>query len=344
MKLLGVFLLVIAAFTVVYSGIAVTINPRGDFASHRFPSLIADSLQEKRRLWQSFQSTHRVGGIILGSSRSMKLQPATFARAFGTPFFNFAVNGSHVEEMALVYDIVRKQGVRPKIVVIGLDLEALHSDNLLSIPHIPFVKLRKEIDAAVVPPPSRIEQISDAATALNRTFTLSYTNDMIRSVEIKAHPAQLGESAQLIDPDGYMRYPGYEAERRAGTFDLDKQIRKVQNYYVERFKAMTALSPRRKAALEQLITKIQGDGGRIILWITTLHPRLVAQLNAATPYPELLKELRAYVKQLHTRYGIAVTDCSDITFYGGSETGWYDGAHVDESNAALITRRILNQP
>jgi hypothetical protein len=340
MKFLAAFILVVCVAVCAYSGLAFVINPRGDFSTTYFPNLIANPLKEKMHLFRLYQAAHPVEGLLLGSSRSMKLKPATFDRAYDKRFFNFALNNAHVEEMLLVYDYVRQQGAHPKIVVFGLDVEALHNNNISMLTHSQSLKLRNQVDAKASAPPWW-RQADETIKTMNSTLTVSYAQDMIRSIEVKANPGIMLRGTQLLDADGYQHYPGFEAQRRAGTFDLEKGIQYVQEFFVERFKYMSELSPQRKADLEKLIQEVRQDGGQIVIWITPIHPRVLALLNRKTPYPERLQEIRAYLQELHTRFGVTVYDCSDITRFGGTDTDWYDGAHVDEKNADRIMKVLL---
>ena len=52
------------------------------------------------------------------------MQAATGFRAF-----DFAVEGARAEDYLVLYRWVRARGIRPRVVVIGLDVEALHDDD-----------------------------------------------------------------------------------------------------------------------------------------------------------------------------------------------------------------------
>jgi hypothetical protein len=127
-----------------------------------------------------------------------------------------------------------------------------------------------------------------------------------------------------------------ERERATGAFDLDRQIADSLGGYVIRFRDMRDLSPRRQQDLEQLIREAKGDAVTIKVWITTLHPKTARYLDEKTAYAELLSRTRRYLVRLRDAYAIDVYDFSDPGRYGGSLAGWYDGAHIDETNAGLV--------
>jgi len=139
-----------------------------------------------------------------------------------------------------------------------------------------------------------------------------------------------------LDPDGYVHYVKLEADRKAGVFDVDRQIADTLEGYVGRFRDMHELSPRRQQDLETLIREAKADGATVKVWLTSLHPRTAQYLGERTPYPDLLARTRAYLARLGETYGVDVYDYSSPERYGGSLTGWYDGAHIDEKNAELV--------
>jgi hypothetical protein len=338
MKYLATFLITVLMLAMIYGGLAYLINPRGDFPTNLFPNLIADVRTEKRHLFQAFGRRHRIEGLILGSSRSMKLNPELFRRATGQAYFNFAISSSHAEEMLMDYDWVRKQNAHPKTVVIGIDLDIVHGDNANSLKNAALVRIRYGM--ATSRERSLLSRLAEQVNTLQNLYRLSYVKDMIRSIEIKAAPARFSTRVQSFDEDGYEHYVQFEAQRRAGTFNLDERI----NDYLEVMTAdyqMTGLSERRRGDLERLIAEIQRDGGEVILWITPCHPRAVAAVSGKTPFLKRMQELKAYVHELKRRCGADVYDYSDLASFGGTTTGWYDAMHIDETNADRIANLII---
>ena len=344
MKFLATFLLTIVVLVVGYSLLAVTINPRGEFASNRFPNLIADILPQKQHLFHRFQSRHPVRGVLLGSSRSMKMPPEPFERAYRGAFFNFAVPNVHAEEMLFFYRWIREQGVHPRVVVIGIDVESLHFNNPTNLKKNELASLRNPMTTSAAQSHSWLQRAAETLEPLHSTFTVAYINDMARSLQLKANPKWIADPIHTFEANGYLHYPRFEAQRRTGTFNLTANISEMLPFYVDRFSEMSSLSPRREGYLEQLILDIQQDGGKVVLWITPLHPRMLATINRSTPYPKRLRELRDYLQKLHAKYGVTVYDYSDISRFGGTDTDWYDGAHVDERNVDRIVHQILEHP
>ena len=294
-----------------------------------------DSRRDKMRLFKNHVSSGGVGGLILGSSRSMKLDPKQLESRLGVRFFNFSVDSARAEDLLAIYRWVRRQGVTPRYLVLGLDVEALHdddqADHRLQDNAELLAGLRGRAGAAGV-----LDRVAAVAAKYKDLFTVAYVADAARSVARCLWPSRHAGAATEFDPDGYLRYVKLERERAAGTFDLDRQISDSLEGYVLRFRGMHDLSPRRRQDLEQLIHEAKADGVVVKVWITALHPRTALYLGERTAYAELLSRTRALLARLRDTWAIDAYDYSAPERFAGSLTAWYDGGHIDEKNAELV--------
>jgi hypothetical protein len=106
---------------------------------------------------------------------------------------------------------------------------------------------------------------------------------------------------------------------------------------------MSGLSEERKGYLETTIREALADGAKVVIWITPMHPREAQHMAEKTRYRDLVRMTSDYLRELSARYGIAAYDFSDPATFGGTLTGWYDGAHADPSNGARIIERVLGK-
>jgi hypothetical protein len=335
---LGILCLIGAAF----AALARTVDPRDDFGAGICPQVTMDSRRDKMRLFKAYVASGGVGGLILGSSRSMKLDPKQLESKLAVRFFNFSVDSGRAEDFLAIYRWVRRQGVTLRVLVLGLDVEALHDDDVSD--H----RLREngELLAALGArggAEGALELVAAAAGKYTGMFTAAYVKDVARSLARCLRPSGNPGAAIESDPDGYLRYVKLERQRATGTFDLDRQIADSLEAYVIRFRDMRGLSPRRQQDLEQLIREAKADGAAVKVWITTLHPTTARYLGARTAYAELLSRTRQYLAHLRDAYAIDVYDYSDPGRYGGSLAGWYDGAHIDETNAGLVAAGLARR-
>ncbi|HTY80361.1 MAG TPA: hypothetical protein VMI34_21215 [Candidatus Bathyarchaeia archaeon] len=335
MRFVSLFLAVLAILgaLLVFAGRAV--DPRGDFGSGLCPRLTMDSRRDKMRLFKDYAAAGPVGGLILGSSRSMKLDPKALESRLGVRFFNFSVDSARAEDLLAIYRWVRRQGVTLRYLVIGLDVEALHDAE----PFDPRLQDNRELLTALrtgVRSAGPLARVVRAAGRYQAMFTATFVEDLARSAARCVRRPSTARALTDLDPDGYLHYVKLEADRRAGVFDVDRQIADTLEGYVARFRDMRELSPARRQDLEMLIREAKADGVTVKVWLTSLHPRTAEYLAQRTPYADLLARTRAYLGRLGESYGIDVYDYSSPERYGGSLTGWYDGAHIDEKNAELV--------
>jgi hypothetical protein len=274
----------------------------------------------------------------------MKLSPRQFEAALGIPFFNFSVDSARAEDYLAIYRWVRQQGVHLKYLIIGLDIEALDNNDVPDARLVANDVLQHELSGTgAIPSSSREAELRAAICRYKSTYALSYLSDVCRSVRVSLQPAERRLPAGEFEPDGYLRYRKWERERARGTFSADREITASLPEYLRRFSDMTALSPRRQAYLEEVIKEAQQDGTRVTVWLTSIHPRASRLLSEKTEYHRLLLRTRSYLQRLGASYHVDISDCSDPALYGGTLSGWYDCGHIDESNATLVTARLVEQ-
>ena len=335
MRFVALFL---AVLTVLGTALAVAgrvVDPRDDFGGGVCPPVTMDSRREKMRLFTAYAASGGVGGLILGSSRSMKLDPKDLEARLGVRFFNFSVDSARAEDLLAIYRWARRQGVTLRHLVIGLDVEALHDVEASD----PRLEGNGELGAALAGggrSAGPLARLAEAAARYEAVFTATYVEDLARSVARCLRRSSGKRPLTEFGRDGYLHYVKLEAERAAGTFDVDRRIGESLGEYVIRFRDMRGLSPKRARDLETLIREATADGLTVKIWLTTLHPRTAQYLGERTAYANLLERTRAYLAHLGATYGADTYDYSSPDRYGGSLTDWYDGAHIDEKNAARV--------
>jgi hypothetical protein len=344
-RFLAVFLASLAVLSVVYAAIARWIDPRGDFGTRVFPVVELDARAEKMRLFRAYAAAAPPEGLILGSSRAMKVRPDTLERATGRRFFNFAVDNARAEDYLAIYRWAREQGARLKVVVVGLDVEALHNDDRAEASLLGNDALLRELREQRLRERGLLSawRGNGLARTIKKTkamFTSQYVADSVRAVRFALRPASRPLPLMDFEADGYLRYRRWESERAAGTFRFEADLERCITRSLGRFDTMTALSPRRRAQVEQLVEEARADGARVIVWITSLHPLTTEYLESHTSYASLLEETREYQQGLARTDGVATYDFSRPESYRGDPRGWYDCLHIDEGNADRVVAAL----
>ena len=105
------------------------VDARGQFGTGLFPVVVSRTRADKSRLFLDFQRQQPVNGLVIGSSRSMRVAPAYLTARTGLRFFNFGVDDARAEDYLAIERWVRAHGGVPRLAVMGLDIEALHDDD-----------------------------------------------------------------------------------------------------------------------------------------------------------------------------------------------------------------------
>ncbi|PYQ14922.1 MAG: hypothetical protein DMF80_11300 [Acidobacteria bacterium] len=348
MRFLAAFLGVLAALGILYAAAARLVDPHGDFGTGVFPVINMDARAQKMQLFREALATTAPEGLILGSSRAMKVRPRTLEAATGRRFFNFAVDNARAEDYLAIYRWVREQRVRVRFLVIGLDVEALHSDDRPEADLIRNDALMRTLAEGTLREPGLLAPVRKYPLAAlvkkyKATFTIEYASDTVRALRLAARPGSQPLPMMEFEPDGYLRYRRWEVERAAGTFRFDQDLERCLTKYLNRFDSMTELSGRRRAYLRQVVDEALADGARVLIWITSLHPLTTHYLEAHTSYGALLEATREYEQAIKRSRDVAIYDFSAPESYDGTPFGWYDCAHIDESNANLVAAALARE-
>jgi hypothetical protein len=335
MKFFVTFFATFLVLTISYLAIYQIVDPRGEFQTGKFPQPLANARISKQSSFRTYHSEAPVQGLILGSSRSMPLEPRVAEAVTGHRFFNFSVENAKAEDYLAIYRWVKSQGVQPKHLIIGLDVEALHSDDqlderLTGSPELHRALLRKTGQPSVLE--SADTRLNQAGTAL----TIQSAIAVSKGVALKVRPVR---QADVVQADGHTDYPIYKEKKAEGSWDLERMIGAIIPTYVSQFKGMQGLSEERKRRLAELLAEAAQDGAAVDLWIPPLHSKTVDALKD-TPYEQRKAEVFAYAQEIAAKYGARVYDFSRAANFGGSDTDFRDGAHMDHVNAEKVLRAI----
>ena len=321
----GVFAAVAAAIGVV--------DARGQFGTGIFPVVVSQTRAEKSGLFSAFHGKQPVDGLVIGSSRSMRVAPSFLDARTGLRFFNFGVDDGRAEDYLAVERLVRAQGARPRLVIIGLDIEALHDDDQPDPEFLTDARFRRRVDG-----------YDDAWTALRSykgVFTVWYALDTLTSLRVSLRRDR--QPRYRFEPDGRLRDDTLDARRARGEPVFADNLDACVDVYIRRFEKMSALSARRRAYLERTLAEIHAAGGRSLVWLTPLHPVAIARLEATTRYRDLHRQAAGYLAQLRSLPGVDTLDLSDPDQYGGvRSTEWDDCAHPDDAEEGRIAAHLAD--
>lgn len=304
------------------------VNPTGLHAPRLLPTVNWNVRATKTELMK--QAAVKPQALVLGSSRAMKIQPALVEQLTGLPTFNATVEGAMTEDdYVMLRYAVERAGVQPKLVLMGIDVESFHNARPSNV----ALAISDEL-SELAPGGSRLSKW--------KKFTRLYSWEETKLTWRSLRHAVVGYPTtwNRFDADGYLHYVLYERERAQGNYPLERRIDVVAADYVTRFQGYTRLDAARVQYLKEMIQYSQQRGARVALFVTPLHPRVITAVNSKG-YAERYEEVKRLLEQLKQQYGVEVYDFSTTDKFGGQNDWFYDGSHIDERNADLITRVML---
>jgi hypothetical protein len=226
---------------------------------------------------------------------------------------------------------VERADARPRLLLIGVDVEAFHNARPSNV----ALAISDEL-SELAPGGSRLSQW--------KKFTRLYSWEETKLTWRSLRRAVVGYPTtwNRFDADGYLHYVLYERERAEGKYPLDRRIDAMAADYVARFQGYTQLDAARVGYLEDILQYARARNMRVVLFITTLHPRVIEAVNSKR-YAARYAEVKVLLDRLGRQYGAEVYDFTSTDKFGGQNDWFYDGSHIDERNADLLTHKMLDQ-
>lgn len=305
------------------------VDPQGMYATRLLPPLTWNTRPAKAELLARAQP--KPEALLLGSSRLMTIAPNEVERATGLRTFNAAVNAAYTEDYyALLRYAVEQAGVRPKLVLIGVDVESFHDHE----PPNEYLLQPNALGAYL----ERGERQGAAWQRFTNLFSLYQTKLSFVSLYDRLG----GKKINAVDfrPDGSLAQDPWARQKAAGNFDLPARIRRTTEEYKPRYQRYTALSRERLDYLADAVRYARARGARVVMFATPAHPQLTAAL-AEHGYEERARQARAAMLAIAEREGAEFVAAGAPAEFGGSPDNFYDGVHVDEVNAARLIARVL---
>ena len=337
MWFLGRFLAALAIVSSLYVIPLRAVNPEGDFREGLLAPIVVDARETKMSQLRSGADVRAYDALVLGSSRSMQLGPEIDAR-YGTHAYNFAVDNAHTEDYLAIYHWAKSVGLHPRLLAIGVDLEALHDSDKTDERYDRNPELIGALGGRTEPQRT-FDALSTEVQKYKRMFTTWYVRDAVQSVRVQLS-SELPPQIEALGDDGLLRYPRWDAQRAAGTFALASEITACIPLYVDRFRDMHGFSARRTGYLDQLMREAAADGASVVAWLTPVRQETIDALASSTEYARLVKDGAALLQGIAARAGARWRDLSDPASFGASNDGWYDCAHPDRSNLARLVSAL----
>ena len=306
------------------------VNPLGKYESTVLPSLVWTGRSDKTELLQEFDKNPDV--LILGSSRTMKLDPNYVEKETGLTAFNAGVNSARAEDYyVMLRYILDELHMKPRYIFLGIDIEAFHNKTAIDERLLFNGRLAKYL--------YREDQAS-FVEKLTSLLSFQETVNTVRSLYYFA--TEYPDPSTEYEDNGFLHYTKKEEAMKEG--DFEPEIAEYIEKYRDRFKGFTHLSPDRKRYFNDFLARAEKNDIQVVSFITTLHDDIIADLKKTRNYDEVKQELTAFLDEKEGEYAnFNYEDFDRVDKYNGSLTAFYDGAHIQEKNANLITAQLLKK-
>jgi hypothetical protein len=307
------------------------VNPEDIYAPHLMPPVTCNVRAQKADLLSKAQP--KPEALMFGSSRLMTIEPQQVERLTGLRTFNVSVSAAYTEDyyVLLRYAVERAQ-VEPKLVIIGVDVEAFHDHE----PRNAYLLQPNALGGYLLKGEARGEGW--------RRFTTLFTIYQTRLSFASLWSRLGGKRTSTVEftADGALKEDPWQKQIREGKFDRAKGLQAMIAQYVARWKSYTALDRDRMDYLAATLRYARAHGARVVVIATPMHPELRKALDPYG-YEQRQEQMHAAVAKLAQAEGAQFVDVSDPASYGGLPEHFYDGVHEDSYNAERMIEAALGK-
>lgn len=311
-----------------------TVNPLGGFWGDHFPTSVPVTRARKVKLFEAWDRRGPVQGLILGSSKSMKLEPSVFSRATGLRYFNFSLSAGMLEDVGPVMSFVEDQKAPVREMTLALDPQMFTGYNVPA-------ELKDDWELA-----PRLEgraptfgwKVAHVADLLKEALSVSYANQV--GISIMA-AVRHKEPLHYFHADGYLEYRTRDRLIAAGRYNRAGAIAECADSFVDSLVKIHSFDPRQIALLDSILDRAHAHGIRVVLWITPGHPDLFARIAQHPEVAAFFRALPDTIRRIAAAHDVPVVNLQTIDLFGGDPDDFYDCVHFGAKNAALVTERLL---
>lgn len=323
------FLLTYALGLVLIGTLNYVVNPEGLYSTDLVPQVMWNTRPLKTTLLKNMQPPPEA--LILGSSRVMNLSPDELERVSRLRTFNAGVDLARTEDFyAMLRYAVEDANVRPKLLVLGCDVDMFHNQ----APSNAYLRRPSLLSSFL--------QHNEATYWRWHNFTelFSYDQTKVSLITLAKLTRRNRFKFWDISGNGYARFIDWERRRSAGKMDVHQEISSHISRYGGRFDSFTQVSQERLAYFVATLQYAREHGIEVVVFLTPIHPELERALQAHG-YDQRKREVTAAVSEVCARWNVPFHDFSSPASFGGDPSHFYDGRHYDETLAPLLFSRML---
>ena len=331
----GTFLFTLFFTVFCYFIIVTIVNPRRVFWGQSFPEIMPNSRALKLDLLQKYNAARPVELVVLGSSRSMKLSPDLLESITGERTFDAGVFSAAPNDYLSIYRVMKRRGIVPSTLVVGLDAEALDPATTPAPDFDTNLELKSALEGTVPNLPARIWHW---VWLYKQTLTPYYIEDISKSISIRFNPRPpLFE----FQSNGHEEDRILDAQIQSGFYPRAEKVKHCEDSLQAKFDNFHDVSPELESDLKQLLSEAISDKVRLVLWITPVSHETLDKILSDPQAGSNFRNAEAHLVQLGETFNLPVRDLTDSQSFGGHTDSWYDCAHYDQADADKIARKIF---
>jgi hypothetical protein len=310
------------------------IDPYGFVGSAVFPTAILSDRATKACLAERLHVAPQL--VIYGSSRAMKVDPAYVSRLTGLTSFNAAVSSATpADEWAFANFLHDRFPAGGERVLWLLDVESFRA---------------RPLDPGLLETPALGRYFSASARAgakLDSAWSLlswRAAQDSYRVVASHAVSATTRvpctyrtNGVTEYAPNGLRQWDFHDAARARGTSLSTGIGESIAQYRAIYARGYADLAPTPRRWFERTLSAFHGWGARVVVVLTPVQPKLLRVIGPLG-WQARHRDAVRYLRTVARRTPFELLDASDVTTFGGSTGGFYDGVHMTEPNARRLVR------
>ena len=307
------------------------VNPYAQYEPQLIPPMVQPSRSTKLRLVE--QMTPPPTGLILGSSRVLKLEAEYLNRKTGLRFFNAGVNfGKPEDYLAFFRHHIETFQVAPQMVVLGVDIVAFSNGTPTDARLLGNASLARQVPD-IIPLEDRFHRWKEL---LSWQQTVMSAKSLMREWRQQTEPPPV----ESFRDDGVIVYHEREQQLQAGTYDFAAALAYNQGEYRQLYGSFEDVSLKRAEAFYKLMKLCRDHHTKLIVFLTPMHPDLQSHL-ADTVYEQRRQRVQTFFRRLASGDGFTFVDLSDLASFAGSAELFVDGVHPLEPNTRKMIDRCL---
>lgn len=260
-----------------------------------------------------------IDNLILGSSRSERLNPQTVTKLLGGYTYTFGIGGANVEDALGLLLYLEKENKLPKNIILCIDFAAFNKDLK---PSAGFYKIPE------------INFLNSGNTKENYSAKL-FSIDALRA-SVKTFKVHL----KHIEPDSYIDQNGFLRSKKSTPSGEMDSIRKVADeYYTYSYKeGKIEFSPERFNYLKQIVALAHHHNIHLYVMLTPIHIHLYKKIQNNIILSEKLADFKENIQTITPYY-----DAMLINEYTKNDNNFEDAVHYTEKMGNYLLYKLLKK-